>query len=236
MMPSPDFPGGRRRALEPAWRGGCWVPVLLLAITVVPVRAAPITLARLKYGGGGDWYASPTSLPNLIRAVNQRTSLRLAPQPATVEAVSARLFDYPIVVATGHGRIVFTDPERADLRRYLLNGGFLYVDDNYGLDEYFRPQVRKVFPDIPLVELPFSHAIYHSLYPFNRGLPKIHEHHGGPPHGYAIISKGRVVLFYSYNTDIINGCENHEVYNDPLEKHEAALRTGVNIVLYALTH
>lgn len=200
------------------------------------LTAAPLTVARLKYGGGGDWYANPTGLPNLIRAVNQRTAIRLAPVPAVVEPGSARLFDYPIVFATGHGGIAFNAAERANLRKYLLGGGFLHVDDNYGLDEFFRPEVRRLFPDKPLTELPFSHPIYHCFYAFPRGLPKIHEHHGGPPRGYGIVHRGRVVLFYSYNTDINDGWEDAEVHNDPAERREAALRMGVNIITYALTH
>ncbi len=198
--------------------------------------AAPITVARLKYGGGGDWYVNPTGLPNLIKRVNANTSIRLAPEPAVVEPGSDRLFDYPLLFATGHGRIALTEPERRNLRAYLERGGFLHVDDNYGLDESFRAEVKKLFPGNPLVELPFSHPIYHAFYSFPGGLPKIHEHDGGPPRGYAIIHKGRVVLFYSRNTDINDGWEDAEVHKDPPEKREAALRMGVNIVLYALTH
>ncbi len=198
--------------------------------------AAPITVARLKYGGGGDWYANPTGLPNLIKRVNANTSIRLAPEPAVVEPGSDRLFDYPLLFATGHGRIAFTEPERRNLRAYLERGGFLHVDDNYGLDQSFRAEVKKLFPGGSLVELPFSHPIYHAFYSFPGGLPKIHEHDGGPPRGYAIIHKGRVVLFYSRNTDINDGWEDAEVHKDPPEKREAALRMGVNIVLYALTH
>ena len=210
--------------------------VLLCLWLTASAAAAPITVARLKYGGGGDWYANPTGLPNLIRRVNASTSIRLAPEPAVVEPGSDRLFDYPLLFATGHGRIAFTEPERRNLRAYLERGGFLHVDDNYGLDEFFRAEVKKLFPGNPLVELPFSHPIYHAFYSFPGGLPKIHEHDGGPPRGYAIIHKGRVVLFYSRNTDINDGWEDAEVHNDPPEKREAALRMGVNIVVYALTH
>lgn len=208
----------------------------LAAGAVQGQEAEPIVVARLKYGGGGDWYANPTGLPNLIRAVNSRTRIRLAPTPAVVEPGSPRLFDYPIVFITGHGNIVFTPAERTNLRRYLLGGGFLHVDDNYGLDEYLRPELRKLFPDRRLTELPFSHAVYHCFYLFPRGLPKIHEHHGGPPHGYGILDKGRVMVFYSYNTDINDGWEDEEVHNDPPAMRESALRMGVNLVVYALTH
>lgn len=198
--------------------------------------AAPLKVARLKYGGGGDWYANPTGLPNLIKAVNERTTIRLQPEAGTVEPASSALFDYAMLFVTGHGQIRFTDRERANLRQYLLNGGFLHVDDNYGLDEFFRPELRKLFADRGLAELPYSHPIYHCFYSFPRGLPKVHEHHGGPPHGYGIIHEGRVVLFYSFNTDLNDGWEDADVHNDPAEIRESALRAGINIVTYALTH
>lgn len=215
-------------------------PLTTLVLFALPafLAAAPgeLQVARLKYGGGGDWYVNPTGLPNLIRAVNQRTTIRIAPNPGTVEPGSDRIFDYAALFVTGHGQIRFTEPERANLRRYLTRGGFMHVDDNYGLDEFFRPEVKKLFPDIPLVELPHSHPIYRCFYLFPSGLPKIHEHHGGPPHGYAIIHEGRVVLFYSFNTDLNDGWEDADVHNDPPEIRELALRMGVNILTYALTH
>ncbi len=211
--------------------------VLLLVVAgATGGHTGPLVVARLKYGGGGDWYANPTGLPNLIRAINERTSIRLAPTPAVVEPGSERLFDYPLVFATGHGTIAFSARERANLRRYLLAGGFLHVDDNYGLDESFRGEVKRLFPDRGLVELPFSHAIYHCLYVFPRGLPKIHEHHGGPPHAYGVLDRGRVVLLYSYNTDLNDGWEDAEVHHDAPARREAALRMGINLVVYALTH
>lgn len=210
--------------------------VALVGGSAADALAAPLTVARLKYGGGGDWYASPTATPNLIREVNRRTTIRLAREPAVVEPGSPRLFDHPVIFATGHGNIAFTPAERENLRRYLFSGGFLHVDDNYGLDEFFRPEVKRLFPDKELVELPFTHPIYHCFFSFPRGLPKIHEHHGGPPHGYGIIHQGRVILYYSFNTDLQNGWEDAEVHGNPPEKREAALRMGVNIVVYALTH
>jgi hypothetical protein len=195
-----------------------------------------VTVARLKYGGGGDWYANPTSLPNLLAALATRTEIDVAAEPATVSLEDESLFLHPIVHMTGHGRVAFTDTEAANLRRYLERGGFLWADDNYGMDRYFRAEMGKVFPEAPLVELPFEHEIYHSFYQFPDGLPKIHEHDGGPPHGYGIFHEGRLVVFYSFNTDIGDGMEDHEVHNDPPEKHEAALRMGINVVVYALTH
>lgn len=218
-------------------RAGAFALVTMLwAVLGVDAVAAPCRVARLKYGGGGDWYANPTGLPNLIEAVNNRTVVRLSDTAPTVEPGSSAIFDYAALFVTGHGNIAFTQSERANLRTYLLNGGFMHVDDNYGLDEHLRGELRDLFPTKKLVELPFSHPIYHCLYDFPKGLPKIHEHHGGPPHGYAIIHEGRVVLFYSYNTDLNDGWEDEDVHNDPPQKREQALRMGVNILVHALTH
>jgi len=198
--------------------------------------AAGVTVGLLKYGGGGDWYANPTSLPNLLSALRERTEIEIAESPVTVSPGGEEIFLCPIVHMTGHGRVLFSDEEAGNLRKYLERGGFLWADDNYGMDRYFRAEIRKVFPDEPLVELPFDHEIYHSFYDFPHGLPKIHEHDGGPPHGYGIFHEGRLVVFYSFDTDIGDGMEDPEVHNDPPEKHEAALRMGVNIVVYALTN
>ena len=212
------------------------VAVVLLGLLVTAAMAAPLQVARLKYGGGGDWYANPTSLPNLLQAVRARTTIDLKPTADTVTLDDDRLFDYAAVFVTGHGQITLKPAQAQRLRRYLLGGGFMHVDDNYGLDESFRKAIKQVFPDRSLVELPFSHPLYHSPYAFPQGLPKIHEHHGGPPHGYGLFDKGRVVLFYSYNTDINDGWESADVHHDAPERREAALRMGVNILVYALTH
>ena len=211
---------------------------LVAATFATAVGASPsaVTVARLKYGGGGDWYANPTSLPNLLAALRSRTEIDVAAEPATVSLDDEALFLHPIVHITGHGRVAFSDSEAANLRRYLERGGFLWADDNYGMDRHFRGEMSKVFPEASLVELPFDHEIYRSFYRFPDGLPKIHEHDGGPPHGYGIFHEGRLVVFYSFNTDIGDGMEDLEVHNDPPEKHEAALRMGINIVVYALTH
>lgn len=209
--------------------------VLLLGL-LVAAEAAPLKVARLKYGGGGDWYANPTGLPNLLKAVRQRTTVDVNPTEDTVTLDDDRVFDYAAVFVTGHGQIKLKPQEASRLRRYLLSGGFMHVDDNYGLDESFRKAIKQVFPDRALVELPFSHPIYHNPCQFPQGLPKIHEHHGGPPHGYGILDKGRVVLFYSYNTDLNDGWESPEVHKDTPERREAALRMGINILVYALTH
>ncbi len=217
-------------------RPAAFILSAVLLAAALPAPAASIRVARLKYSGGGDWYANPTSVPRLVAEVRKRAGIEIDPNVGVVEAGSPKIFDYAIVFATGHGRIDFSPAEAENLRRYLLSGGFLHVDDNYGLDKYFRKAVKKLFPDKPLVELPYSHPIYHCFYDFPNGLPKIHEHHGGPPHGYGIIHQGRVVLFYSFNTDLSDGWEAPEVHRDPPELREAAFKMGVNIVVYALTH
>ena len=192
-------------------------------------------IAKLKYNGGGDWYANKTSLPNLIRFCNQNLNMNIAPEEAVVEVGSPELLSYPFVHMTGHGNVVFSDAEAQNLRNYLLSGGFLHIDDNYGLDQYIRKEMKKVFPEYEFVELPFDHPIYNQKYTFKNGLPKIHEHDNKPPQGFGIIHKGRLVCFYSYETDLGNGWEDAEVHNDPENKRQEALRMGANILAYALT-
>jgi hypothetical protein len=209
--------------------------VLVLTILAAPSWAA-IRVGRLKYGGGGDWYANPSSVPNLLKFAREHTALDLPDQPDVVSLTDDKLMDYAMLFVTGHGRIAFTPTEASRLRNYLLHGGFLHIDDNYGLDESLRPALKKVFPDRQLTELPFSHPIYHGVFDFPAGLPKVHEHHGGPPHGYGLLNENRVMLFYSYNTDLSDGWESPEVHKDPPERRLAALRMGVNIMVYALTH
>jgi hypothetical protein len=194
-------------------------------------------IARLKYGGGGDWYEDRTSLVNLLRAVRERASIPTAgTREAVVEPGSAALFQYPFVFACGHGNLKLTPTEAANLRRYLTTGGFLWVDDDYGIDPSFRRAMKQVFPDAPLVELPFAHPVFHGLYDFPAGLPKIHEHDGGPARAYGIFHDGRLVVFYSFDTDLGDGLEDPEVHGDPPEKREAALRMSLDLVHYVLTH
>ncbi len=212
------------------------IVILILVTAGASSGVEKFTIARLKYRGGGDWYSDPTSLPNLLRKVHEVLGIETTPEEARVAIMDESLFRYPFVYMTGHGRVKFSEEEASRLRTYLEAGGFLWADDNYGMDEYFRKEIRKVFPDEELVELPFDHEIYHIVYDFPHGLPKIHEHHGGPPHGYGIIHNGRLVVFYSYNTDIGDGLEDPEVHKDPPEKREAAMRMAINIVAYALTH
>ncbi|MGN6646516.1 MAG: DUF4159 domain-containing protein [Cytophaga sp.] len=192
-------------------------------------------IAKLKYQGGGDWYANKTSLPNLIAFCNKNIGLNLAPEEDIVEAGSTDLFLHPFVHMTGHGNVVFSSAEVQNLRNYLIGGGFLHIDDNYGMDKFIRPELKKIFPESELVELPFTHAIYHQKYHFNNGLPKVHEHDGKTPKGYGILYKGRLVVFYTYECDLGNGWEDKQVYNDPEEIRIKALQMGSNIVSYALT-
>ncbi|HSJ62353.1 MAG TPA: DUF4159 domain-containing protein [Gemmatimonadaceae bacterium] len=200
--------------------------------------AAPqprLAVARLQYDGGGDWYANPSSLPNLIKAIRERTTFRVEPAEARVTLTDDRLWDYPFIHATGHGNIKFTDIEIGRLREYLTRGGFLHVDDNYGLDSSFRREMQRAFPDRPLVDVPLTHPVYNIVYPFPKGLPKIHEHDGKAPRGLGIFMGDRLVLFYSYEADLGDGWEDPEVHKDPPELHEAALRMGVNLFAYAMT-
>ncbi|MCJ8163502.1 DUF4159 domain-containing protein [Pontibacter sp. E15-1] len=211
---------------------------LLLLLAALPAANAQnysFKVAKLKYNGGGDWYANKTSLPNLIRFCNQNLSTNIAPDEAVVEVGSPELFSYPFVHMTGHGNVVFSDAEAENLRNYLINGGFLHIDDNYGLDKYIRTEMKKVFPDLDFVELPFDHPIYRQKYTFANGLPKIHEHDNKPPQGFGILYKGRLVCFYTYETDLGNGWEDQEIYNDPEPIRQQALRMGANILTFALT-
>jgi len=202
-----------------------------------PPGARAFGIARLKYGGGGDWYGDQTSLRNLLAGLRERTSVTLAgDDAAVVEPVSAALFQYPFVFAAGHGNIKFSDAEAANLRRWLVSGGFLWVDDDYGLAPSFRREMKKVFPDAELVELPFDHAVFREPYAFPAGLPKIHEHDGGPARAYGIVRDGRLCVFFSFDSDLGDGLEDEEVHHDPPEKREVALRMAMNIAHYALTH
>ncbi len=208
----------------------------VLVFLLLIVGQHDFTLARLKYGGGGDWYANPSSLTNLLAAINERTSIRAAPREEVVEITDAKLFEHPYLYMTGHGNVRFDDEEIKVLRTYFAAGGFLHADDNYGMDSTFRRQIAKVFPDSPLVELPFDHPIYHSFYDFPTGLPKIHEHDGKPAQGFGIFYENRLVVFYTYECDLGDGWEDPDVHDDPPEKREQALQMGINIVMYNLTH
>ncbi len=210
--------------------------VALLLVPVAGARTAPrLTVARLQYDGGGDWYANPSSLPNLLAAIRERTSLPVEKIEARITLGDERLWDFPFLHMTGHGNVKFTEAEVARLREYLMRGGFLHADDNYGLDESFRREMKRVFPDRELVDVPLTHPIYHAVYDFPKGLPKVHEHDGKPPRGFGIFLGDRLAVFYSYETDLGNGWEDPETYKDTPAQREAALRMGVNLFVYAVT-
>lgn len=194
-----------------------------------------MTIARLQYDGGGDWYANPSSLPNLLDAIGERTTLPVEREEGRVRLTDDALWDYPMLHVTGHGTMRLSDAEVERLREYLARGGFLHVDDNYGLDESFRREIARVFPDRPLVDVPLTHPIYHVVYEMPQGIPKIHEHDGKAPRGYGIFLGDRLAVFYSHESDLGNGWEDVGTYADPPALHEAALRMGVNLFVYAIT-
>jgi hypothetical protein len=208
---------------------------LILLLAAMPLQAqSPLTIGRLHYDGGGDWYANPSSLPNLLSTLGTRTTLPMAAREKVVTLADADLWQVPYLYMTGHGNVHWSDAELATLRRFLQQGGFLHADDNYGMDESIRRELGRLFPDRPLVEVPLDHPIYHLVYDFPRGIPKIHEHDGKPAQGFGIFLDGRLVVYYSYQSDLGDGWEDLEVHHDGPEKHEAALRMGVNLFVYAV--
>ncbi len=212
--------------------------LILLAATSGLLGAAPaadLTIAQVQYGGGGDWYANPSGLPNLLREIRARTGLRVAERPLQLKLTDPNLWHQPYIYMTGHGNIRLTEEEVQILRRYLTSGGFLHADDNYGMDESFRRELKRIFPDRELIELPAAHPIYHVMYDFPTGLPKIHQHDGKRPQGLGVVHEGRVVVFYSYESDLGNGWEDASRYNNSPDAREAAFRMGVNLFLYAMS-
>lgn len=210
--------------------------VLLMLLFQFTIAGNPtVKIALLKYNGGGDWYSNPTALPNLIRFCNRNLQTNIAPEYATVEAGSPEIFNYPFIHATGHGNIVLSDAEADNLRNYLIGGGFLHVSDNYGMDPYIRKAMKKVFPELEFVELPYSHPIYQQRYSFSKGLPKIHAHEEKPAQGFGIIYEGRLVCFYDYECDLGDGWEDPEVHKDPEEVRQKALQMGANMIQYIFT-
>jgi hypothetical protein len=205
---------------------------LMLMLSIHEATGQELKLALMKYDGGGDWYSDPTALTNLAEFCNEHLNMQLDIQYATVTPGSRELFDYPFVHLTGHGNVVFSDQEAENLRQYLLAGGFLHIDDNYGLDPYIRPQMKKVFPDKEFVALPKSHPVYHQTFDFPDGIPKIHEHDGKPPMGYGIFVDGRMVCYYSWESDLGDGWEDEEVHNDPWPVRQKALQMGANLIEY----
>jgi len=206
----------------------------LLMAFVVP-QQKPVKIGLLKYSGGGDWYANPTALPNLIDYCNKQMGMNIDAEPVTVEAGSPDIFNVPFLHMTGHGNVVFSAEEAENLRLYLESGGFLHIDDNYGMDAYVRTAINEVFPDQELLELPFSHAIYKQQYSFSTGVPKIHEHDGKPAQGFGIFLEDRLVVYYTYETDLGDGWEDPEVHNDTPEVRTKSLKMGANILRFALT-
>lgn len=209
--------------------------LLLFMLNVAKLHAqkGPLKMALLKYNGGGDWYANPTALPNLARFCNEKLKTNFDPEYATVDVGSAEIFDYSFVHMTGHGNVVFSPQEAENLRLYLQSGGFLHIDDNYGMDPFVRPALKMVFPELEMVELPFIHQIYRTAYEFKSGLPKIHKHDDKPAQGFGLIWDGRVVCYYSYETDLGDGWEDRDVHNNPEDKRQEALKMGANILQYA---
>ena len=193
-------------------------------------------IAVLKYKGGGDWYGNPTSLPNLISFCNSNINTKINPKPEVVETGSLDIFQYPMLHMTGHGNVFFSPEDAENLKNYLLSGGFLHIDDNYGMEPYITKELKKVFPNTDLVELPKTHEIFNIEYKFPEGLPKIHVHDGKRPQAFGIFHEGRLVLLFTYESDLGNGWEDSEVHNDPIEVREQALKMGANIVKYAFEH
>jgi len=209
---------------------------LCCASLVCPADSrAQLRIAKLKYNGGGDWYANKTALPNLVKFCNKELGMNLVQDEDVVEVGSPDIFLYPYIYMTGHGNITLTPAEAQNLRNYLIGGGFLHIDDNYGLDKFIRIELRKVFPELELVELPFDHPIYHQKFEFAKGLPKVHEHDGKPAQGFGLIYEGRLVVFYSYECDLGNGWEDQRIYNDPEAKRQEALKMGANLIAYSFT-
>jgi hypothetical protein len=207
---------------------------LLIAAVTQSTPAPVLTIGRLHYEGGGDWYANPSSLPNLLSALQTRTALRVSPEEKVVTLRDDDLWNVPYIYMTGHGNVHWSDQDLAVLRRYLQQGGFLHADDNYGMDVSIRRELARLFPDHPLVEVPLDHPVYHLVYDFPRGIPKIHVHDNKPAQGFGIFLDGRLAVYYSYQSDLGDGWEDPEVHHDPPAKHEAALRMGVNLFAYAI--
>ena len=206
-----------------------------LLITFLSFSQGKVQIGLVKYSGGGDWYANPTSLPNLIKFCNENLNTNIDPDYVSVEVGSPELFNLPFVHLTGHGNVIFSDTEARNLRNYLLAGGFLHIDDNYGLDQYIRPQMKKVFPEYEFIELPFSHPVYHQKYEFIDGLPKIHKHDDKPPQGFGIIHKGRLICFYSFESDLGDGWEDKRVHNDSEATRMGALKMGANLIEFVFS-
>ena len=210
---------------------GFYIIIFLIPL-LMSFMAPSLKIGLLKYGGGGDWYANPTSLVNLAAFCNKYLGTNIDPEYGVVDAGSVELFNYPLVHMTGHGNVVFTNTDAENVRNYLIAGGFLHIDDNYGMDPYVRVAMKKVFPELSFVELPPNHPIYHQKYNFDNGVPKIHKHDDKPARGYGLIWEGRLICYYSYETDLGDGWEDPEVHKDPEEVRIKALKMGANIIQF----
>ena len=211
--------------------------LIATSLAVAPLAAqqdATLTIGRLQYGGGGDWYANQSSITNLLEAIRDRTALPVATRERVVRLTGPELWEVPYLHMTGHGNVRFSDEEAAALRAFLENGGFLHADDNYGMDDSFRREMARIFPDNPLLEVPWDHEVYHIFYDFPQGIPKIHEHDGLPAQAFGLFIDGRLAVYYTYQADLSDGWEDPEVHGDPAAVREAALRMGVNLFLYAV--
>lgn len=208
---------------------------IVFLLLVSTAYSQEVKIAKLKYSGGGDWYANKTALTNLINFCESELDIPLENKDYVVEVGSNEIYQYPYIYMTGHGNVVFSQDEAQNLRNYLISGGFLHIDDNYGLDQFIRLEMKKVFPESEFVEIPFDHPIYHQKFNFKDGLPKIHEHDGKPAQGFGIIYEGRVVCFYSYESDLGNGWEDQSIHNDPEKVRLKALKMGANIISFAFT-
>lgn len=211
----------------------------VLILHIIPTKAQSKTTVKIglmKYKGGGDWYANPTSLPNLAKFCNQNLGMNLNPKIDEIEPGNADISNYALIHITGHGNIIFSPFDAENLRNYLIGGGFLHISDNYGLDKYIRKAMKTVFPELEFTLIPFNHPIYHQKYDFPNGVPKIHEHDGKAAQGFGLFWQGRLVCFYDYETDLGDGWEDPEVHNDSEEVRQKALKMGANIVQYALTY
>jgi hypothetical protein len=209
---------------------------VVLAIPIWGQQDGLFQISRLKYAGGGDWYNGPTEEVNLLNYIKAHTNVKVKAEYKFVDIASDEIFAYPFLFLTGHGNIVFTDDEIVRLRKYLEGGGFLYIDDDYGLDKFIRREMKKVYPDKDFVELPFSHKLYHIVYDFPTGVPKTHEHDGKPPQGFGIFIDKRLAVYYTYESNPSDGWDDPEVHGDPPDKREEALRFGTNLVIYVLSN
>jgi len=212
--------------------------ILIFAFSVLPAQKqdSKFNIARVKYSGGGDWYNDPSSEVNLLEYIDKQTNIPVNPKYVYVDLASDNLFLYPLIYITGHGNLKFSSTEIMKLKAYLENGGFLYIDDDYGLDEYIRAEMKRIFPNQDLIELPFSHGIYHSHFEFPNGLPKIHEHDKKPPKGYGLFHDGRLCVYYTYETNLADGWADEKIHQNPQKKREDALKMGTNIIVWALSN